>query len=388
MTTELHSGGIMTRRRNIIAFLLLALGAAGMMMLWKSPAHKEVRYRTVKASLGSITNSISASGKLAPGRVTSVGTQASGLVKEVHAEVNQFVKKGDLLTEIDPLLMQSALKQSEANLEIARVNYEQAQRDLRRIKILLDKQYIAKINLEQAEVGYLSAKNNYESMKSVVERDRVNLNYTKVYAPIDGVIVTRSVEVGQTINASQMVPILFTIASELETMKITMTLSEAEISKIKEGMPVTFNVDTYPGKEFNGRVDMVNLYPLPGQTVSAVLVADNKNKMLYPGMTAFIRIITFEKKDVLRVPVVAMRFTPPVKGNVGVTGLLKQTVEESLPYQPLSKDKKAVYVLRDGTPQLVEFTYGVNDDVNIEVTGNEIKEGEEIIVGIDAQKAD
>ncbi len=353
---------------------------------------QEIRYITVPVTRGDITQIISASGKLAPGKLVDVGAQVSGQVKQIYTGVNQLVKKGELMAEIDPELALTQLKQSTANMEIARVNYEQSLRDLKRTRILLDKQYVAKINMEQAEVGFLNAKNNYESAKSAVERDKTNLGYTKIYAPIDGLVVTQEVQIGQTLNASTSTPKLFTVAGDLENMKIVTNFSESEIGKIKVGMSVDFSVDAYADKKFSGSVESVNLYPMPGQQVSgytAVLAVNNEEKLLYQGMTAYISIVLLEKKDVLRVPLSAMRFVPPPEKESGIRQLL-QNMSGIVPPDnaPADETRKVIYILRSGRPVPVEFTPGLNDLSNIEVTGADIKEGDEIITGIEIPQED
>src|SRR5665213_2758109 len=248
----------------------------------------QVLYRTAKVTRGSIADVVSATGTINPVQMVMVGTQVSGKVDRVYVKVNDKVKAGQLLAEIDQSLLISQIKQDESSLQTAQMTYEQAERNLERERMLLAKDYVAKVDLETAELSKVSAKNAYDGAKIVVDRDKVNLDYAKITSPIDGVVTSQEVKQGETVTASYQTPNMFQIAGDLKRMKIDLSLSEADVRKIKEGMPVTFSTDAFPDREFIGKVQMVNLSPKtqPGQSnqagasYTAVIEVNNEDNAL------------------------------------------------------------------------------------------------------------
>ncbi len=376
------------RKTRVFRFLLLTCLAGGVVaggaFFFLGEEGGQPEFRTAKVSRGEIAEVVAVSGTLNPARVVTVGTQVSGQVSKVNVQLNDQVKAGQLLAEIDPTLTLSQMKQDQTAMESARDNYEQAARDLERTRVLLARDYVAKVDLEHAEQAFRLAKNSFDAAKTVVERDQANLNYTRILAPIDGMVMARDVEVGQTLTASFQTPTLFKIAGDLTQMKINISLPEAFISKVKVGMPAKFTVDAFPGREFGGTISAVNLNPNNqggGVTYSLEVAVENPERNLLPGMTAYVNLTVSKREKVLRVPAVALRFTPPAEHISGLARLLGKRAPVSGVYVT-DRGSKAVYVLRDKQPVRVSVKTGATDEEYVEVSGDGIAEGETVVVGL------
>lgn len=368
--------------------LVLVVVATG---FYFSQEEDKIRYRTELITRGDISNTILAFGVLNPVELVDIGTQVSGKVEAVYVKVNDKVTKGQLLAVIDPSLLQTNLKRSRANLETAKASFDMAARDLERSRTLVEKGYIAKIELERAEQSYLNAKNSYQSAQIQVEEDEVNLGYTQLLSPIDGIVVAQLVTEGQTVQASFQTPNMFKIAGDLRKMKIAAAMPEGDISNIKVGQEVVFTVDAYPNREFTGKVSEVNLNPDTSYstvTYSTTIEVENDDLTLLPGMTANLTIILSELEDVLRIPAAALRFTPPRETGNKLQRILNPMGARS----SRSRDKRVhvegadpvdtVYILQNGEPVPVDVTLGATDETYIEVKGDSIKEGDEIVLGV------
>jgi len=348
----------------------------------------QAAYRTAKITRGSITEMVTATGTLNPVQLVNVGTQVSGKINNVYVQVNDQVKAGQLLAEIDPSLLITQVNQDRSNLETARVNDEQAARDLERNRMLLAKDYVAKVDLEHAQQAYLLARNAYDSSKIQVERDEVNLNYAKILSPIDGVIISQDAALGETLTASFQTPNMFKIAGDLTKMKIDVNLSESDISKVKVDMPVTFTADAFSGRQFMGKVQRINLNPNTQQgvvTYNVIVAVDNQDKVLLPGMTAYVSITLSEKKDVLRVPAAALRFVPPPEQVSGLRRLFSVAQRPNSPgISAISggDHSQTLYLLRDGALVPVQVRVGSADDTYVEVFGDGIAEGDSVVTGL------
>jgi len=374
-----------------LILLIMIIGIFDIANIGFKSGDSGLSYRTVQVTRGDISQVVNATGTLKPIREVTVGTQASGQISKLYVQVNDEVKSGQLLAEIDPALMAAQLKQSTANEETARINFEQAARDLKRTRDLLAKDYVAKVDLEHAEQAYQSAQNGYDSSKSQVEHDKVNLDYTKIFSPIDGVITSQDATLGETLASNFQTPSMFKIAQELSMMNIEVNFSESDIGKVKAGMPVTFSVDAYPDQTFRGSIKTINLDANSQQqgmtTYTAMVSVDNKDKLLRPGMTAYVNVILAEQKNVLRVPAAALRFVPPQKETGGLQRMLSNA---GISVQPASvnaevnapDDAGGVYVLRDGKAVPVAVTPGVTDNMQVEVSAGGLHEGDLVITGI------
>lgn len=374
--------------RIIILFTIIILAAYG----WyaKDDSESSIQtYRTEMITQGDIKETVNAIGTLNPQQMLTVGSQVSGRVNALYAKVNERVKTDQLIAEIDPSLILAQLKQDKINLETARLSLEQVERDLNRTRTLVEKEYLAKVELERAEQSYRSAKNFYEAAKTTVERDELNLGYTKITAPIDGTIISVEVTEGQTLQASFQAPTLFKIAGDLTQMKIEVNFTEADISKIKPGMRAIFTVNAYPNRTFDSVVKSVSVSP-SGQTQTAVLYSVlmsviNDDLALLPGMTANVSVILSEKKNVLRIPVSALRFNPPAK-EVTFTDklwhMVNGTTAAATTPVPHSNGGNIIYLLKDDVLVPVSVKTGASDDAYIEVSGEHIAEGDMVVTGI------
>jgi HlyD family secretion protein len=379
-------------KRLVIVVAALALPVAAWMAL--AGSDENTSYRTALVTKGSIAEVVTANGTLNPTDLISVGTQVSGQISKLYVKLNDEVKKGQLLAEVDPAIPLAQLKQSRANMETSRTAFELAGRNLERARTLVAKEYVPKTELENSQQNYQSAQNAYENAKSQVEKDEVNLSYTKITAPIDGVIISQEVTEGQTMAANFQTPNLFKIAGDLTRMKIDVAFSEADISKIHAGQPVTFTVDAFADREFSGTVQMVNLNPNNQSgvvTYTVTVQVENKDKLLLPGMTAFVRVILSEQKDVLRVPAAALRFSPPAERVSGFSRLFQPNVRGARmggTNKPMSADgnQQTLYLLKDGTLKPVQVKIGSTDDTYVEVSGEGINEGDTVVTGITPAK--
>jgi HlyD family secretion protein len=376
-------------KRFVKKFIVVTVLLAALVLVWSSfdGSADAPQYRTAKITRGDIAEVVTANGTLNPMELVTIGTQVSGQISKIYVNVNDEVKKGQLLAEIDPSLVEAELKQTKTGMETARLSYEQAGRDLERTRVLVQKDFLPKIDLERAQQSYFSARNSYESAQTTVERAEVNLSYTKIYSPIDGVVISQEVTMGQTVAASYQTPNLFKIAGDLKKMKIEVNYPESDISKVKKGQTVKFTVDAYPDRVFEGIVDFVNLNPKTDQgvvTYSVTVVVNNEEKKLYPGMTAYVNVTLSEVKDVLRVPPAALRFVPPQDQSGGLKSLFQPTMRGyRFPQQrPNVEGKGTVYLLNKGRPKEVEVTLGKTDESFIAVSSADIKEGDEVILGI------
>ena len=290
-----------------------------------------VEYLTSQIERRTITQVVEASGTINPVNIVSVGSTVSGLISAIYVDFNSKVTKGQLLAEIDPRTFQATVDQNSANVESAKADmlnkqaaYEMSTKTLKRYKNLYAKNFIPKSELDQAEADYKadlaavnSAKAKISQYQAQYNQSLVNLNYTKITAPVSGMIISREIDLGQPVAASFQAPELFTIAQDLEKMQIEVSVSEADIGKVKEGQKVNYTLDGYPDSIFEGKVTQVRISPTTVSNVvtySVIVTVDNKDLKLKPGMTANISIITAENKDVLAVPNSALKFTPKTNG--------------------------------------------------------------------------
>jgi HlyD family secretion protein len=367
--------------------LLLAVLAGAVFGVWHSvPKQVPPQFRTAQVTLGNIAQVVTGTGTINPLELVTVGTQVSGQVNQVYVKLNDEVKKGQLLAEIDPAVLKAQVRLSQSSVETARANYEQSKRDLGRTQTLVGKDYLPKVDLERAEQTVLQAKNSYESAQAQLERDEVNLSYTKIISPIDGVIIGQEATLGQTMAASFQTPNLFRIAGSLTQMKIDVNFSESDISKIKKNMPVTFTVDAFPDETFEGRVDVVNLNPNTSQgvvTYTVLVVFENQEKKLLPGMTAYVNIVLSERKDVLRVPASALRFTPPAEYTSGMKLLFSSDASGAYGFgQNVEANTRQLFLVKDGKLSPLSVEVGSTDEILVEVSGGGIAEGDSVATGM------
>src|SRR5919197_1886315 len=313
----------------VISVLVVLAGATGVALVRQSSAGKDQpRFVTAAVDRGRISARVTATGTVSALVTVQVGSQVSGRIKSIDVDFNSPVKKGQLLATIDPQLFEAALSQARANATIAsgdlaaaKVKVADAQRQYDRAHSLADRTLIAQADLDAAQVAIESARTAVTSAEGRVALNRaqlqqaqINLAYAQIYSPIDGVVISRNVDVGQTVAASLQAPTLFVLAEDLRKMQIDTSVAEADIGKLSPGMHAVFTVDAYPNERFTGSVRQIRNSPQTVQNVvtyDAVIDVDNAELKLKPGMTANVTFVYAEKDAVLKVPNAALRFRPP-----------------------------------------------------------------------------
>lgn len=373
------------RKYLIYGIALLAIFGIGYKMLNRSAGGTV--YKTQKIENGDIMESITASGTINPLSTVSVGSQASGRIAEIYVDYNSVVKKGQLLALIDQENAKATVQQREAALEIAKAqvdveenNIKYYKKALNRISKLNASKYSTEKDLEAAERDYDNAVAQLTLEQAQVKQAQASLNsaqtelsYTEIKAPVDGIVISKAVEVGQTVAASFETPELFSVAEDLTKMQIEASVVEADIAKVKEGQKVRFTVDSYADDYFYGTVTQVRNEATTTSNVvtyTVVIGIDNTDMKLKPGMTANVEIITAEEKDVMLVPNQALRFYIDDSDNA-----------------KRYKDR-GVWIIKNGHPERVTVKIGVSDDDNTQILESTLKIGDEVIVSKELSAAD
>ncbi|HEV8538162.1 MAG TPA: efflux RND transporter periplasmic adaptor subunit [Bacteroidota bacterium] len=298
----------------LYSFLItVALGTGGYFWL-SSSSGKDIKYRTEKITRGNLVVNVRATGTINPVQTVQVGSQVSGILLKIFVDFNSEVKKDQIIAIIDSTFLYASVKEARANLERNQAQVNEAQRSLRRATELFKKDLVSQADLDAAQTGYESATAQKKQSEAALDRAEVNLRYAIIRAPIDGVVISRDVDVGQTVAASLQAPKLFVIANDLQRMQVEASVDEADIGQVKLGQTVTFTVDAYPEEQFRGNVTQVRLSPVTVQNVvtyTVIIEVPNPDLKLRPGMTATVSILVDKRDDVLRVPVLAIRFQPP-----------------------------------------------------------------------------
>ncbi len=290
-------------KKIIIIIVLLAFGYGSYTFFLKKD-NSENQYITSQAVKGDIKKEIIATGTVNPVNVVKVGTQVSGTIEKIYADFNDKVKKGDLLADLDKSLLKTRIESAEAALKKAKVQKELAALEEKRIRELFDKEYVAVAELDKAKAAVKSAEADYKSAYANYKQAEINIGYTIIRSPVAGVIISREVDEGQTVAAGLQTPELFKIAEDLTKMQIEASISEADIGYIKKRQKVIFTVDAFEKDEFTGIVNLIRLNPATEQNVviyTVIIEIDNSDMKILPGMTAFVKIIIAEKKNILKV---------------------------------------------------------------------------------------
>lgn len=364
------------KRWQIIA-IVLAVAAAGFgLWRWLSPKPVEVRYRTAAIERGDLVETITANGIINPVRVVSVGTQVSGTVQALYADFNDRVKAGQVLLRLDPALFAARLQASQASLANARANAALQAANARRAGELVAKDYISRQDFETSRTGAVQAAQNVAQAEAQLRQDRANFEFSVIRAPVSGVVISRQVDVGQTVAASFNTPTLFQIALDLTQMQIEAAVAEADIARVKPGQPVDFTVDAYGARQFQGVVDEVRLNPTTQQNVvtyTVIVKAANPDGALLPGMTANASFRVAERRGVPLVPNAALSFKPE---------------GYKAPRRKGARDPDVVTVFVATTdaegavqPQPRQIRVGAADDDDTEIAGGNLKIGDMVITG-------
>ncbi len=293
--------------------LLVGIVVTGIYFQKKAEESKAERYRTVAVDRGAVIQRITANGTLNPVTVVSVGTQVSGTVIKLYTDFNNTVKAKQVLLELDPALIKANLAQIDASLRSAEATARLAESTLKRNRDLVTKGFISSQTLEQNTKELDVANATVAQVKSQLDREKTNLSYTIIRSPIDGIVIDRKIDVGQTVAASFSTPTLFQIAKNLEEMQIDTSVAEADVGSVRQGMPVRFTVDAYPERDFQGKIRLVRLNPTIQQNVvtyNVVVDVNNEGSLLKPGMTAQVSFVANKRDDVVRIPNGALRFKP------------------------------------------------------------------------------
>lgn len=305
-----------------VALLVLTAGvAAGLAWYNQQPNEDAPDYKTTTVTRGDITQIVTANGQLSPVKNVQVGSQVSGIINDIKVDFNSRVKEGEVIAQIDPSAYQRTVEQADAELANAKAALELAEVEAKRAEQLSENQLIAKSEADTARAQFNQAKAVVRMREAALNRAKVDLERTTIYAPIDGIVISRSVEPGQTVASSFNTPTLFLIANDLAKMRIEAMVSEADVGGVEEGQKVNFTVDAFPGRQFQGTVKQVRFNPSTNQNVVTyvtVVEVDNADLKLRPGMTANASIVIGEKQNVLKIPNSALRFRPPP--NAVVTG--------------------------------------------------------------------
>ena len=344
-----------------IVIAALVIGVA-LLLLLKKEDKQVLVYQVTTLEPTTISSSVTATGTVEPVKQVEVGTQVSGIISKIYVDYNSVVKEGQLIAELDMSVLKTELESSRANLNSAKVEYDYQTRNYERIKGLYDKELVSATEFEQAQYSYDKAKFSYSQAQSNYSKSQKNIGYAKIYSPIDGVVLSRAVDEGQTVASGFSTPTLFTIANDLTAMRVIANVDEADIGAVKEGQRVDFEVDAFPEDTFAGTVTQVRLQATTTSNVvtyQVVIDAPNPDQKLMPGLTATITIYTLDKHDVLAVPVRALRFTP-----------------ENEKYQENTVWRQ----LKDGTLERVAVTLGVSDGVQTEIVEG-LSVGDRVVTG-------
>ncbi|MEX0908011.1 MAG: efflux RND transporter periplasmic adaptor subunit, partial [Gemmatimonadota bacterium] len=316
------------------AVLVLAVAAALGFFLTRDTS-EPLTYRFVEVSRGSVESSVSATGKLSAVRTVQVGTQVSGQISGIYVDFNDQVKRGQVIARLDPLVLQQQVRQAEVDMDRVRAEVAQRKYELDQASPLFESKVITETEYNSAQYNYTVAQNNLKSSQVGYDRAVQNLNYSTIYAPIDGIVVERNVEPGQTVAASMSTPQLFLLAEDLRNMQILVNVDESDIGSIHEGMRTRFNVQAYPNRTFDGTVAQVRLQSAATENVvnyTVVVRVSNDDGVLLPGMTATVTFEVQRVDDVLKVPAAALRFRPTedMLAQVGLDSISRRRSADSL----------------------------------------------------------
>lgn len=362
----------MNKKKTLVIVAVAAIAALAVWLLSGGKKEEKITFDTAAVAPANIMNSITATGTIEPVTSVTVGTQVSGIVSKLFVDYNSVVKKGQVIAELDKTNLMSQLNTAKTQLATAQsqLNYQTA--NYKRYKTLFEKGLVAADDFDNAKLSYTQAKEQVASAKEEVQRAQTNLGYATITSPIDGVVLSKSVEEGQTVAASFSTPELFTIAQDLTNMQVVADVDEADIGDVKEGERVTFTVDAYPDDTFEGEVKQVRQEATTTNNVvtyEVVISAPNADLKLKPGLTANVTIYTAERKGVLSVPSKALRFTPQ-KETVG-----KMKIVDA------ANAKNKVWTIEGNSIVAHKVNIGMTDGTNTQIVGG-IAEGAKVVTGL------
>lgn len=367
----------MNKKKTLVIVAVAAIAALAVWLLSGGKKEEKITFDTAAVAPANIMNSITATGTIEPVTSVTVGTQVSGIVSKLFVDYNSVVKKGQVIAELDKTNLMSQLNTAKTQLATAQsqLNYQTA--NYKRYKTLFEKGLVAADDFDNAKLSYTQAKEQVASAKEEVQRAQTNLGYATITSPIDGIVLSKEVEEGQTVAASFETPTLFTIAKDLTDMRVIADIDEADIGSVKEGQTVTFTVDAYPNDTFHGQVTQVRQEATETDNVityEVVISAPNNDLKLKPGLTANVSVSTLERTNVLSVKAKALRFTPT-----------KEVLGKA--YKIVDTDGKNKLWTREGnTLTAHKVNIGATDGIRTEILGG-IKQGTQVVMSMTEIKA-
>lgn len=409
----------MKNKKVIISFVSMIILVGGIVAyLFASNSNSEYVFDTVVLEKGSINNTVTATGTLEATNTVTVGTQVSGVIQKLYVDFNSKVKKGQLIAELDKSTLQSTLETVEADLASAQAEYEYQKANYERMKVLFDKELLAESDYDLVKYNYKNSVASVKSANANLNKAKLNLSYATIYSPIDGIVINRAVEEGQTVAASMSTPELYTIANDLTIMQVEADIDEADIGMVKTGQRVEFTVDAFPDKTFSGEVSEVRLQAVVESNVvtyTVIIKAQNPELKLMPGMTASITDYVEEVNDILLLAGKAFRFTPDREvmkdyrsslpegdksepsrktnagkmrgsGNNGTTSEMGRP-SGSRSDEEMPENMKQIWVKNGSIIRPVTVEIGVTDGTNVQVLSG-LNEGDEVITAMSVGKED
>lgn len=336
-----------------------------------------------KISIGNIDKVVSATGMINAKDIVKVGSQVSGIIEKVYVDYNDIVKKGQKLAKIETDVLERALKSAESSLKQSESDFKLIKLNTERVRTLYKNNYIAQADLDKAENDLISAKEAYNRAKIKYETAKIQLSQAYIESPVNGTIISRDVNEGQTISTGYTTPVLFNIAEDMSKMQIETSISEADIGMINNDLKVSFTVDAYKDRIFSGLIKQIRLVPAVEQNVvvyTVIIEINNEERILLPGMTAYVFITIDSVKNALRVPNTVFRFKA-TKQIRKVMNIKEPNQEEKNYWSRMIKDKKHVilYVIRNGKPEAILVEKGLSDLTYTEIKTDQLKEGDIII---------
>ncbi len=398
------------RRWTVLIILIVAIGAVAWYLLGGEKEADDTRYKTEAVRRGPLTVIVTATGTLEPTNSVDVGSELSGIIKSVEADYNSRVKTGQVLAMLDTTKLETSLMQSRASLESARAKLQQSEAtvletktklaQLRKVRELSEGKLGSQLDLDAAEAAFARANADAASAKAAVSQaqaalaaNETDISKAIIRSPINGIVLTRSIDPGQTVAASFTAPVLFTLAEDLTKMELHVDVDEADIGMIREGQKASFRVDAYPNRDFTARITQARYGATTTSgvvTYETILKVNNDDLSLRPGMTATADITVRELKDALLIPSAALRFTPPVEEETtssrGIIGSLIPRPPRQASRKPnngeAGKKNQRVWVLKDGQPFAVSVTTGLASGSLTEVVSGDLKPGDPLVVDI------
>ena len=375
--------------------ILVLLGATGAAATWylKHRADTALQYQTTTVIRGDVTQYVTATGQLNPVTNVTVGSQISGTIQKLYADYNTHVTNGQMVAQIEPFIYQATVQQVSADLASSRASLELAQVNARRAKELFESKLIPQSDYDVAVASLHQSEAAVQNKQASLNRAQVDLDHCAIYAPVDGLVISRNVDVGQTVAASLSAPTLFVIANDLTKMQIDSNVAEADIGGIAVDQNVDFTVDAFPNRTFHGRVRQVRNAPITVQNVvtyDTVIDVSNPDLKLKPGMTANVSIIIALHKEVLKVPNAALRFRPPEPATnaapVAVSTGARPGGGAGARARGERRSSRTVYVLKESKPEPIQIKTGISDGVDTEVTEG-LSESNRVVTAVLSKQA-